>query len=325
MRLSAFVVGLALLGLVERVSAQTESDIDEAYRNAEQGLKAFGAGRYSEALDVYSRAYGIVRLPALAVHIARANVKLGRFVAALRFYDEAMRLGDGVGDARVQTRARGEARAERDALWPRVPRLVFRVSGVAPSSVQVQVDGVAIPVDAYETGWLVDPGSHHYVARLGTEQRAQWVSLYEAEVHEVRLAFAVPVPAANKADSVELAAPEAARQAPTLTRRLAWASMGVGGVGMLVWGTAGIVALKKSSQLESLNCGGSQPPCPPNEVAEYDRWKTAATVGFYTGAVALLTSATLFIAEPKPKKSRESAARVVPWLGVAAAGIEGQF
>ena len=104
---------LALVGVANVARAQDDAAIDDAYQKAADGLREFKAGHYSEALDNYTRAYSIVHLPALAVHIARANVRLGRFVTALRFYDEAVKLRDGIGAPQVQAGAcTGAARPE---------------------------------------------------------------------------------------------------------------------------------------------------------------------------------------------------------------------
>jgi tetratricopeptide (TPR) repeat protein len=314
-------VSLVLLASAQRALANDEFSIDQAYQNAGQGLKEYKSGHYAQALDEYTRAYAIVRLPALAVHIARTNIKLGRFVVALRFYEEALTLGDGVGDPHVQARARAEAVTESSALRPRIPKIVIHPSGVATRAIKLQVDGIEIPADAYRTGWLVDPGAHQVTARLGALQQVRWVAVSEGEVRELHFAF----PAAGVTDSQGLRSETTQPPITSLTRRIAWASLAIGGAGLLVWGTAGIVAWKKSDHLESLHCGARLPACPSNELDSYNRWKDAATVGFYTGAAALLTGATLYIAEPKQKKTRDSQGRVVPWLGIGSAGVEGQF
>ena len=318
MKALRFLVILALVDVPKTAWAQDEAAIDEAYQKADGGLREFKLGHYSEALDNYTRAYAIVHLPALAVHIARANVRLGRFVTALRFYDEAIRLSDGVGDPQVQARARTDAQAEGRLLVPRVPKLVFRVSGVAASAMNVKVDGAQLPAEVYKSGWLVDPGSHQVTASFGTQQQSQWISVSEGQFRE--LAFTFVAPPLTKSSNVRTEV-----QSTSTMRKAAWASFGLGGAGLLVWGTAGTVALNKSSHLNSLQCGGNQPPCPSKDRDSYDNWKTAATVGFYAGVAAVLTGAILYFAEPKQKKSRDSVARVVPWANFGSAGVEGRF
>jgi uncharacterized protein HemY len=49
---------------------------------ARDGLEAYDAGRYDEAIDKLSRAYEVAKLPTLAVHTARALAKAGRLVEA---------------------------------------------------------------------------------------------------------------------------------------------------------------------------------------------------------------------------------------------------
>jgi tetratricopeptide (TPR) repeat protein len=308
-----------------RVSlAQDDAAVNEAYTMAAQGIAAFNDGQFAEALDKYTRAFSIVRLPALAVHMARADVKLGRLVAAADLYQQALQLGDGIGAPKVQARARAEAQVERAALLLRIPKLLIRVMGAPPARVKVQVDGATFPPESFESGYLVDPGTHNVTAAFGTQEQEQMAAMAEGAVRELLFAFQ---PTASPAVAPKPSSPEvdAERGTTSATRTAAWVSFGVGGTGLLFWGTTGLVALSKSNHLKSLNCGGSQPPCPQDEKSSYGTWKALAGVGFYTGAAGLLTGAALLIAEPSKKKSRDSGALVLPWLGVGTAGVEGQF
>jgi hypothetical protein len=101
--------------------------------------------------------------------------------------------------------------------------------------------------------------------------------------------------------------------------------MGLGGAGLFVWGTTGLVALRKSNHLDALGCGGTGEPCPASERDSYNHWKTASTVGFYTGAAAVLTGVTLYFVAPREKKARDATGRVIPLLGIGSAGVEGHF
>jgi len=304
--------------------AQDDAAVNDAYELAEQGLSAFNSGHFGEALDKYTRAFSIVKLPALAVHMARADVKLGRFVAAADLYQAATQLGDGVGEASVQARARSEAQVERAALLLRIPKMLIRVLGVDPKSVTVQVDGATFPPESYESGWLVDPGTHKVTANDGNQQQEQMAAMIEGEARELRFAFEASPKPMTAGQAVQPEKP--AEGGPSTMRTAAWVGFGVGGAGLLFWGTTGLVALSKSNHFKSLHCGQpGQQLCDPNETNSYNTWKTLSGVGFYTGAAGLLTGAVLYFAEPRQKRARDSVAHVLPWLGVGSAGVEGQF
>ncbi len=322
-------IGAMLLACIISVTqpsqAQDEAAVNDARELLAQGLSAFNAGHFGEALDKYTRAFSIMKLPALAVHMARADVKLGRFVAAADLYQEATQLGDGVGVPTAQSRARGEAQVERSALLLRIPKLLIRIVGVEPNAVTVQVDGATFPSESYESGWLVDPGTHKVTASFGNQQQAQMAAMTEGEARELRFEFKSGPQ--HEANLIHSSSAKDTLGGSSALRNAAWVSLGVGGAGLLVWGTAGLVALGKSNHLKSENCGRqpSDPTCPADEEANYARWRTTAAVGFYTGVAGLITGAALYLAEPSKKKTRDSNARVLPWLGVGSAGVEGSF
>ena len=80
-RLRLLAFGLLLSSVA---AGQSDTTVTAAREIARQGLKAYDAGRYEEAADKLSRAYAVVKLPTLALHTARALVKVGRLVEATR-------------------------------------------------------------------------------------------------------------------------------------------------------------------------------------------------------------------------------------------------
>ena len=315
---------LSLTSVARSAGAQDDAAINDAYELSTQGLSAFNAGRYGEALDKFTHAYSIVRLPALAVHMARADVKLGRFVAAAALYEQATQLDDGIGDPQVQARARAEAKQERAALLLRTPKLLVRITGVEPGGVSVLVDGARLSPESFDSGWPLDPGTHKIAAAFDNQRQEQLASMAEGEAREVRFAFS---PLALQKPSIAAHSEQSSlRTEMTPMRTAAWASFGVGGAGLLLFGTTGIVALSKSEHFKSIPCGQpEQVRCDPSERDSYNTWRTLAGVGFYTGAAGLVTAAALYFAEPSKKKTREASARMLPWVGVGSAGVEGSF
>jgi hypothetical protein len=320
-----FVV-LALSGVTNAAWAQDDAANDDAYQQAADGLREFKAGHYAQALDSYTRAYSIVHLPALAVHIARANVSLGRFVTALRFYDEAVKLSDGVGDPRVQARARTDAQAEGRVLLLRIPKLVLQVSGVAASATSVSVDGARLPADAYKSGWLVDPGSHQVTASFGTQQQSQWISVSDGQSRELVFTFQSPHASATPFGQVPVSAAEASRESSTM-RTAAWVGFGVGGTGLLMSGIAGLLAMRSSNHADETGCSSPTRSnnCDETAVGNYRTYRTLAGVGFYTGLAGVVTGTALYLSAPRQKKSRETTAVVLPLVGLGLVGAEGKF
>jgi hypothetical protein len=317
--------GLALAVIPHVASAQDDTAINEAYGKADQGLVEFNAGHYAEALERYTQAFALVKLPALAVHMARSNVKLGHLVEAKSLYEQAMLLGDSVGDPEVQARARSAAEAEKLQLVLRIPKLVIRTAGAPNTAVTVQVDGVDVPLQVCESGLLVDPGRHQVIGVFGRQRQGQSATVAEGDVRALSLEFTNDEPPEAPISSPRLTGTMVPAET-TIWREAAWVSLGVGGASLLVWGTTGIVAWHKSSELKSLHCGhADEPRCPAGENSSYESWRTAATVSFCTGVGAALLGAALYFVAPQQRTPRDSMAHVAPWVGINSAGIEGQF
>ena len=277
------VVALLSLTTTARLSlAQDDAAINDAYEKSAQGLSAYNSSQYAEALDKFTRAFAIVKLPALAVQMARANVKLGHLIAAAELYERATQLGDGIGDPQVQVRARAEARKERAALLLRTPKLLIQIRGVEPSTVSVSVDGTRLSPASFDSGWPLDPGTHKVTATFGAQGQEQMASVAEGEVREIGFEFS---PTALQKLPTSVNSPdEPGQTAMTPMRTAAWVSFGVGGTGLLIWGASGIVALSKSEHFKSVPCGQpGQLRCDPTERDSYNTWRTLAGVGFYTG------------------------------------------
>jgi len=314
---------LPVLSLSRSALAQDDASVDRAYDLAAQGLSAYNKGNYSEALDHIAAAFAIVKLPALAVHMARANVRLGKLVAASELYQQALTLGDGIGDPEVQARARTEAASERKRLLSKIPRLSFRIEGPSTSKVSVEVDGIRVPVEKFDSGWLVDPGGHQVVAVYGNDRREQLAYLREGESPEIRLVFAQPGVA-------EYRAPPRANVPSGSTgtvSKITWLSYGVGGTGLLVSGVTALAGFSNKHHADDTGCAAQprSPNCDEGAVSRYSAYRTISTVGFYTGLVGIVTGTALYFGAPREKNSRDAKRHVLPWLGLESAGIEGSF
>jgi hypothetical protein len=104
---------------------------------------------------------------------------------------------------------------------------------------------------------------------------------------------------------------------------LAWTLFGVGGAGLVLGITAGLVAGAKHSTLagECNNNAGTCPPTHANDLDSFHRWRAISTVGYFVGALGVAVGGVLWLTTPR---ARNAAATGV-WLGPASAGIAGRF
>jgi len=313
-----------MLALSATARAQEDEAVNRAYELLASGLAAYKTGNYSAALERFGSAFELVKLPALAVHMARANIKLGRLVSAVKLYRQATQLGDGIGDPQIQARARAEAQSELAALVTKVPTLRITVTGVPPAWVTVRVDGSRVSPEECTSGWPVDPGQHRVIASYGNESEERRVTLAEGESSAIQLVFAqASVAQKRQPDPTTRASEGSNATAKTMT----WVGYGIGGTGLLLSGITALAAVSNRHQADDTGCG-QQPRgahCDEAAVNRYSTLRTIAGVGFYTGLAGVVTGTVFYFGTPRQKSTRDAKRHVLPWVGLESAGIEGSF
>jgi hypothetical protein len=322
--------------------AGDKASLSTARELAKQGLQAYDAGRYEEAVEKLSKAYQVVHVPTLAVDEARALVKVGKLLAASELYLDATRIAKERSWQSSQEDAQRDAEKERVELLPRIPRLRINIKGAAPADVTVSIDGVAVPQALFDTEQLVDPGERQVEGLRGTEVVKQAVSVKESEHAQVTLIFATAgagaaarvasVPSqpekpgqSNAAIPLTASSPPVDRKKGSSQALFGWVSVGVGGAGLVVGAVSGLMASsKRSSLLDSKTCSADGLHCSPaqaSDVNAYNSLRTVSTVGFIAGGVLAAAGVTLLLTTPK----QESQPRVGLWMSPSSAGVYGGF
>ncbi len=332
-------LGAALLSFAVALAVPAAAQApDEATRTAARalgtaGVEAYQASDFATATDKLEKAYALLHAPSLGLWSGRALVKLGKWVEAADRFLETTSLQVPAGDYAVQKRAQADAAAELAGLKPRIPSLVVAVEGAELADCSISVDGVPVAASLLGAGRLVNPGTHELDGRHGDDRAHAEVTLAEGERKTVALAFGAPAPAP--------AAPPAANQAPpspplsvpapltanadvgrasSAQRTWGWITIGAGGVGLLVGGVTGLIAVGKKSDLDgNPNCRGNH--CAPNEqstVDTYNTCRTLSTVGFYAGGALAALGVVLLVTAP-------SQASAQAYVGPGTAGVRGTF
>lgn len=349
-RVLALLASTTALALAPSVGAQTEAQRADARAAATAGAEAFEAGRFDEAVDLFSRAESLLHAPPHLLFIARSHVKLGHFVLAQEFYRKVTVETLAPGAPPAFARAQESARTELAALEPRIPRLKIKVTGAGKDAVETTMDGSVVPAAVLGIPRPVDPGTHKLRAvTVGKASEEREVTLKEGESQAVELALVDGAPGSLSAPPVASAAPATsgaatARDAPPppttpdpaadgaeRRRRDALRSWGyVGGaVGVLGIGF-GIAFAKRSSnsraQADGL-CDGDL--CPRSRESEFndlksdaESAKTISTVSWLLGGVGLAAGTTLFVLS---LGGENKTATVSPYIGPGSAGVTGRF
>src|SRR5262249_12800966 len=133
----------------------------------------------------------LVPAPTLSLGLARAQVGLGRWIAAQETYNRLLRESVPANAPPAFAKALADARKELDALEPRIPSIVINVTG--PPTVEVAPDGQPVPRALVGVNRPVDPGDHVVRAQAqGLASVETKVKVAESKVETVTLTLGAP-------------------------------------------------------------------------------------------------------------------------------------
>ena len=310
----AFLFFFAAFSLVARVALAQPSDADRATARslAHEGFDAQQRGDYAVAVERFSRADALVHAPTLLLGMARAQVGLGKLVAAHETYQRIVREPLEPRAPAVFGKALADAKRELAALAPRLSWVTIRVEGV--TSADTTIDGTPVPAAALGVRRPCDPGSHTARARApGFEVAESAFDVAEGGEQTVTLSMN-PLP--------EAPTPVVAVQQPPgvfapLPMKLAVASFGLGAVGLITGSVAGILVLSKHSSL-SASCANGCPLGDSGELYSYRTLANVSTAAMVVAGVGAVAGVTLVLTDPKPKA-------LSAYLGPMSAGVLGTF
>jgi hypothetical protein len=326
------------------VMAQSDADKATARELALEGDTAIKAKDYVTAADRFKRADSLYHAPSLLVQYARAEVGLGKLVAAYEAYNRIVREGAPTGSSPIFVKAVEDAKKELAALEPRIPWLVLKLDGPGAADAKVTLDDGDFPSAAIGVRRAVDPGKHLIKAHApGGPEAQRLLDVSEGGTATITLTVEAgkstvetPVPAVTS-PPVASATPKdrpgdggdtkPVKHSNTL-KILGIASLGVGGAGIIAGAVGGILALSKSSDLAD-SCDASA-RCPlrlRDDVSSYQTYTKVANLGFTIGVLGVAAGTVLLILAPSAPKSDKArlAPSVSPFIGVGNAGVQGRF
>ncbi|MBS2016613.1 MAG: hypothetical protein JST00_27265 [Deltaproteobacteria bacterium] len=168
-RFVVFASILAVLGLASTARAQmSDTERKSAARAAyTEGVKLQDDGKYAEALVRFEAAQKFFDAPTHLLHIAECQALTGRLVEASETYEALVRksLPQGAPDAFVQAQQQGQA--ELPALRARVPtlRVTTKPDQAQLQGLQVNVNGVNMPVELLGIARPLNPGVYRFSAQ----------------------------------------------------------------------------------------------------------------------------------------------------------------
>ena len=297
-----------------------------------EGYELFEQKQFAPALERFSAAYHLVRVPTTGLAVAQAQSSLGQWVEANATAMEVINMPSQPGEPEVFGRARDDARALLERLRGAVPSVSVDVVP-RDARAQVSIDGAAMPaVEAMSI--KLNPGEHRLLvtaAGYAPQERVFRLAAGDNQQLSVTLiagddlGFSPAPPAVGAGSSAAAnapASPAAAEDAGSGARARGLIALGVSGVAALTGSVTGILAFS------------TKPDCPQNlctldQKGDADASKTYGTIATMSFGVAVVAGAyglwellANAPSEPPPALARTA---VVPTRSGALLQISGAF
>lgn len=322
-------------------------EIVEARELFRKGVEFAVAGRWQDALSAFERSGRLRPHVVTTYNVGFCERKLGRYTRAARAFAVALEQGNAARVSALPAELEAAARKwlrEIDALLATVSvtvessdtlllvdgrPLAFAGSrGARPVALGSALDpGAPERVPSVDFDVRLDPGTH--VFRFFVSGRKEWEivrTVHSGEALTIAAATAAPEPLAPRKED----RPRAEPVPSPAGRKVAYVAVGVGGAGVAVGTTFGILALVTRSNLSSACAGSSCPPDRSDDVARLGTYSDLATAGFAIGIGALCVGAIVLVSSGGSTPARRpahgsatsaSTLRIVP----GSLGLRGTF
>jgi hypothetical protein len=314
-------VVVASLSLASVSRAQSDENRAAARAAATQGVAAEEAGQWAEAIELFTRAESLVHAPPHLLHVARAQMKRGKLVAAQEAYLKVTREELSSTAPRAFVEAHAAANEELAALTPRIPALKIVLEG---GKGNVTLDGKPVADALVGIEFPIDPGKHEVHAH-GARSKSAPVAVEVAEgahaVAKVRLE-----PSAEDAPTAGNTPSDANIEPSRGTSKVpAYAALGVGAVGLAVGTVMMLVNRGKRDDADALCPSGQCPQSKRSDIedldASADSAATLSLVGYGVGVVGIGAGVVLLLLNGSGKKEAPATA----WVRGGKLGLAGRF
>jgi hypothetical protein len=268
-------------------AAPSEGERSRARKLAYDGQEALEKNDYASAADRFERADAIIHAPTLLLGLARAQVGLGKLVAATATYRRIVNEGAPPRSPAPWFKAVEEAKSELTLLKGRVPSLLIQVVG--PNAQKVTVDGAEVNSgDAVPT----DPGRHvvrataegFTPAEANVDAREGGTATVKLELQPIAAAVEPPPPPMTTSPR----------------RTVGFIALGFGGAGLAFGGVMGAAAIGKHSTLtDECQNGHCATAKAGNDLTSYHHVGTLSTIGFIAGGALAAAGIVLIVTAPK--------------------------
>ncbi|HWA73284.1 MAG TPA: PEGA domain-containing protein [Polyangiaceae bacterium] len=283
----------------------------QAKASYDQGVVAYNAGRFLEAVELFLAADRTLPSAALSFNVARAYEQLKMTALALRFYRDYLRREAGPANANTEAATLRIAALERVLIESGVQQLTVLS---VPAGASLTIDGKALGATPW-TGELT-PGPHQLaLASTGYEETLRQFELPAAHALELRVplgprsgAPAAPQPSSTTSPPTRpLAVPPASE--PARAKGFGpwpFVALGAGGAALLVAG--GFELSRRSAESDAETPGLPQIAYRDRLDAVHSRATTARAFAAVGGVLSVTGGVLVFLDPARRGSQRQSAA-----------------
>jgi hypothetical protein len=337
-------VVLALMIQPGAASAQSDEERAAARSLWSQASEAMSAGKFEETIDLATRAEALVHAPTHLLLIARAQAKLGRFVAARESYLKITREELPATAPGAFKNAQQEAKSELPAIEPKIASLKVVVEGASGRKIPVKIDDQPVAEALVGVHRPIDPGKHNVVAYPPSLSPVeQSVTLGDGEKKEIKLVIpAGPLPSGTPGSAADDPDGQSGQgQQATLPPDTGGAANGLtyAGIGVTGLAVAGIAVGIVFTAMASGTLGDADdafaactPNCTPaqrDNITKFDSdaatQGTIGTIGFIAGGAAFAAGLPLLIVGLTRKPHPQKTGWVAPYVAPNGFGAFGRF
>lgn len=326
MRLSLFALGLAVV-VFERSAWAEATDPAAAEQLFMAGRAAMESGDLEKACERFAESERLDPAAGTLINLADCLDRRGKIASAWQRWKEALDM------LRTDDERRKAVTARAAAIEARVPKLEIRLAAGAPPNAVVERDDVVLGAASIGLSLPIDPGAHRIVVKAsGHEPRAFAIEIREGESStlEVDVGTVSATPPTEKPPAPVVTASASSTGATSSSAKRTWGfvGLGVGAAGLIVGGTAGVLAISKKNTVDDdcyRDAAGAHVCRTQAGVDAVDAGSTLATianVGVAVGLVGVAAGTYLLLSSGS---SSSTAAFVRPSPFGATAGVAHAF
>jgi len=329
-------------------AAPSAADMETARQLVKEGKELREKSQLKPALEKFKAAHALAQTAVTGIELGKTHLLLNELIEAREVFLSVGRIPVASDETSKSKDARAEADKLANEIKPRIPTVKIKLNN-APAGVPVKVtvDGDDIPQAALSQPRAVNPGHRVIVAKAeGSPDARAEIDIKEGETLDVALYIKTPKKKPTPPPEEQPRPPE--EQPPPVAQPppppppvytpppppppqqpkgpmspLVPVGFVVMGVGVIVGGITGALAMKKADEVKTACPNGVCSQANKPALDETKTFATVSTIGFAAAGVGLVIG---IIGLSKGRGPVETAgAYVRPTFGLGTVGLEGAF